>query len=33
MFNEDGQRFIADSRKIVDQGVRCLAVASPAVAN
>ncbi len=29
--NEDGRRFIADSQKIMDTGVRCFAETSPAV--
>ena len=32
MVNEDSRRFIADSQKIVDKGVRCLTVASPSIA-
>jgi len=28
---DDGRRFIADSQKLVDRGVRCFASASPAL--
>jgi len=30
MFSESSRRFVADSRKIIDTGVRCFADAAPA---
>jgi hypothetical protein len=31
MRSEDGRRLVSDSQKIVDTGVRCFAVGSPAM--